>query len=47
VLGAGIASSKTPAPIFNAVQGLITHTVFGVGLFFSAWATAALIPSSN
>ena len=43
-LGAGIASSKTPAPVFNSVKSLITHTIFGVGLFLAARATAALVP---
>jgi hypothetical protein len=41
--GAGIASSKTPTPIFNAVKSLITHVVFGLGLFAAARALAALI----
>jgi hypothetical protein len=43
-LGAGIASSKTPAPVFNTVKSLITHTIFGLGLFLAARATASLIP---
>jgi uncharacterized membrane protein (UPF0136 family) len=41
-LGAGIASSKTSTPVFNTAKSLITHTVFGFGLFLAAWATAAL-----
>lgn len=41
-LGAGIASSKTPKPVFNSVKSLVTHTVFGIGLFLSARVTAAL-----
>jgi hypothetical protein len=45
-LGAGIASSKTSAPAFNTFKSLITHTVFGVGLFLAARAIAWLIPSS-
>jgi hypothetical protein len=40
-LGAGIASSKTSAPAFNTFKSLITHTVFGVGLFLAAHATAS------
>ena len=35
-LGAGIASSKTPRPLFNSVKSLVTHTVFGVGLYLAA-----------
>lgn len=43
-LGAGIASSKTPAPCFNAIKSLITHLVFGLGLFVAARALSAVIP---
>jgi hypothetical protein len=39
-LGAGIASSKTPAPVFNTVKSLVTHMVFGLGLYLAASATA-------
>jgi hypothetical protein len=46
-LGAGIASSKTPAPAFNTFKSLITHTVFGFGLFLAALVTASLIPSAK
>lgn len=46
-LGAGIASSKTPTPVFNSFKSLITHTIFGVGLFLAARVTASLIPASN
>jgi DUF2938 family protein len=45
-LGAGIASSKTPKPVFNSVKSLITHTVFGIGLYLAALATATLIPAA-
>lgn len=41
-LGAGIASSKTSAPVFNSFKSLATHTVFGVGLFLAARLTATL-----
>lgn len=44
-LGAGIASTKTSRPIFNSVKSVVTHTIFGVGLFLSACAAAALFPS--
>ena len=43
-MGAGIASSKTPAPVFNSGKSIVTHTVFGFGLYLAALATAALIP---
>lgn len=39
-LGAGIASSRTPRPVFNSVKSLVTHLVFGVGLFLAAWVTS-------
>ncbi|HXU61185.1 MAG TPA: DUF2938 domain-containing protein [Polyangia bacterium] len=42
-LGAGVASSKTAAPLFNTFKSLVTHTVFGFGLFFAARITALLI----
>jgi hypothetical protein len=42
-LGAGIASSKTPRPLFNALKSLVTHTVFGVGLFLAAYATQKVL----
>jgi hypothetical protein len=35
-LGAGIASSKTPRPVFNTVKSVVTHIVFGVGLYLAA-----------
>ena len=43
-LGAGIASSRTPKPLFNSLKSLVTHTVFGVGLYLAALALAALVP---
>jgi hypothetical protein len=43
-LGAGVASSKTPRPMFNSLKSLLTHVVFGFGLFAAAriiaWFTA-------
>jgi hypothetical protein len=44
-LGAGIASSKTPTPLFNTVKSLVTHTVYGFGLWVAALASGALIPA--
>jgi Protein of unknown function (DUF2938) len=43
-LGAGVASSKTPRPVFNTAKSLTTHTVFGVGLFLAASLAARLFP---
>jgi hypothetical protein len=42
-LGAGIASSRTTTPVFNTVKSLVTHTVFGFGLFLSARSITWLI----
>lgn len=32
-MGAGIAASKTPNPVSARLQSLITHGVFGIGLY--------------
>lgn len=44
-LGAGIASSKTPRPVFNSAKSVVTHTVYGVGLYLAALGAAALLPA--
>lgn len=36
-LGAGIASSNTPTPLTNSIKSLMTHTVYGLGLYLAAW----------
>jgi len=46
-MGAGIASSKTPRPVFNSVKSLVTHTVFGFGFFLAARAGALLVPAAG
>ena len=43
-MGAGIASSKTPAPVFNSLKSLVTHTVFGVGMYLAARAAVWALP---
>ena len=35
-MGAGVASSKTTAPLQNCVRSLANHAVFGLGLYLSA-----------
>jgi hypothetical protein len=45
-LGAGIASSKTPAPLFNSMKSLVAHTIYGFGLYLAALVTASLIPAA-
>ena len=46
-LGAGVASSKTARPVFNSLKSVVTHAVYGVGLYLSALATASLIPAAQ
>ena len=36
-MGAGIAASRTPHPGAARVQSLVTHAVFGLGLYAAAW----------
>jgi hypothetical protein len=42
-LGFGIASSKTKNPTAARLKSLMTHTVFGVGLFLCARALGVLV----
>jgi hypothetical protein len=35
-MGAGFAASRTPSPVKNCIRSTINHTVFGVGLYWSA-----------
>lgn len=35
-MGAGFASTKTPAPLTNCVRSLANHAVFGAGLYLAA-----------
>jgi hypothetical protein len=37
-MGAGIAASRTPRPNAARLQSLLTHAVFGLGLYITAWA---------
>lgn len=46
-MGAGIASRNTPTPVFSSIKNLVTHTVFGVGMYLAALATAVLIPVAD
>ena len=36
-MGAGVAASRTPRPAAARLQSLITHTIFGLGLYASGW----------
>ncbi|WP_461535343.1 DUF2938 domain-containing protein [Spongorhabdus nitratireducens] len=42
-MGAGIAASKTPNPAAARLQSIITHGVFGLGLYFSGWGCKWLL----
>ena len=37
-MGAGIASSRTPAPLLNSLKSVLNHAVFGTGLYVAALA---------
>ena len=41
-MGAGIAASRTPRPNAARLQSLLTHAVFGVGLYAAGWASRLL-----
>ncbi|MFM4830667.1 hypothetical protein D3C87_798680 [compost metagenome] len=41
-MGAGIAASRTPYPASVRLHSLITHGVFGLGLYLSGWALQGL-----
>ena len=41
-MGFGIAASKTPNPTVARLRSLVTHIVFGAGLYASAWLLARL-----
>ncbi len=36
-MGAGIAASRTPRPASARLQSLVTHAVFGLGLYSAGW----------
>lgn len=36
-MGAGIAASRTPNPAAARLQSLITHAIFGLGLYLTGW----------
>ena len=39
-MGAGVAASRTPHPNAARLRSVVTHTVYGVGLYLAAeiWA---------
>ena len=36
-MGAGIAGSRTPRPAATRIQSLLTHAIFGLGLYAAGW----------
>ncbi|KAF1069279.1 DUF2938 domain-containing protein [Variovorax sp.] len=43
-MGAGLAARRTPRPWVARWHGLVTHAVFGLGLYLAACALSALSP---
>jgi hypothetical protein len=43
-MGLGIAASKTPKPALARLRSVATHTIFGLGLYASAFVLARLMP---
>jgi hypothetical protein len=41
-MGAGIAASRTPAPNNARLQSLLTHAIFGIGLYLGGWVSHGL-----
>jgi len=44
-MGAGIAASRAPRPAAARLQSLVTHAVFGVGLYAAGWVATFLFDS--
>lgn len=42
-MGAGIAARRTPDPAAARIQSLVTHTVFGIGLYAAGLLARALM----
>jgi hypothetical protein len=42
-MGTGIAASKTPSPNVARLKSIVSHTVYGIGLYGSAVLSALLI----
>jgi hypothetical protein len=41
-MGAGIAASRTARPATARLHSLVTHGIFGLGLYAAGWATSLL-----
>jgi Protein of unknown function (DUF2938) len=42
-MGAGVAASRTPRPNAARIQSLVTHAIFGLGLYAAGWAVSVSI----
>ena len=42
-MGSGFAASKTPTPLKNCIRSVVNHTVFGLGLYLSAFLIAWIL----
>lgn len=42
-MGAGVAASRTPRPAAARLQSLVTHTIFGLGLFAFGWVARGFL----
>ena len=43
-MGLGIAASRTPKPNLARLRSVVTHAIFGLGLYGSAWVLAKVMP---
>ena len=41
-MGAGIAASRAPRPTAARLHSLVTHAIFGLGLYAAGWLLAAM-----
>lgn len=41
-MGSGIAASRTPRPNAARLQSLVTHGIFGLGLYVAGWVASLL-----
>lgn len=46
-MGAGIAASRTPRPAAARLQSLVTHGVFGLGLYGAGWVAKWVLIAST
>lgn len=42
-MGSGFAASRTPTPLKNCLRSVVNHSVFGLGLYLSAYLAAWMV----